>query len=100
MGAISDTTATDGDLVMENNFRLSLQAARLVHGDAHAVHLCLVGRDLWRRRGRASTTTGRRPALQRLKPMNLYGWSKHLFDLAVAERFAQEREAAAAMGRA
>src|SRR5512132_4116283 len=24
MGAISDTTATDGDLVMENNFRLSL----------------------------------------------------------------------------
>ena len=25
MGAISDTTATDGDLVMENNFRLSLR---------------------------------------------------------------------------
>ena len=25
-------------------------AARLVHGDAHAVHLRLVGRDLWRRR--------------------------------------------------
>ena len=30
--------------------------------------------------------------------MNLYGWSKHLFDLAVAERVAQRREAAAAMG--
>ena len=25
MGAISDTTATDADLVMENNFRLSLR---------------------------------------------------------------------------
>ena len=25
MGAISDTTATDGDLVMENNFRLSMR---------------------------------------------------------------------------
>ena len=25
MGAISDTTATDGDLVMENNFRTSLR---------------------------------------------------------------------------
>src|ERR1041384_6130512 len=25
MGAISDTTATDGDMVMENNFRLSLR---------------------------------------------------------------------------
>jgi ADP-L-glycero-D-manno-heptose 6-epimerase len=26
------------------------------------------------------------PALKSLRPMNLYGWSKHLFDLAVAER--------------
>jgi ADP-L-glycero-D-manno-heptose 6-epimerase len=25
-------------------------------------------------------------ALQALRPMNLYGWSKHLFDMAVAER--------------
>ena len=25
-------------------------------------------------------------ALRRLRPMNLYGWSKHLFDLAVVER--------------
>ncbi len=31
-------------------------------------------------------TTGRDGALKRLKPINLYGWSKHLFDLAVAER--------------
>jgi ADP-L-glycero-D-manno-heptose 6-epimerase len=29
------------------------------------------------------------PALQTLRPMNLYGWSKHLFDLAVAERVAR-----------
>ena len=39
-------------------------------------------------------------ALQRLRPMNLYGWSKHLFDLAVVERVAKRREAAAAMGGA
>jgi ADP-L-glycero-D-manno-heptose 6-epimerase len=26
------------------------------------------------------------PALKALRPMNLYGWSKHLFDMAVAER--------------
>ena len=25
-------------------------------------------------------------ALRKLRPMNLYGWSKHLFDLAVADR--------------
>ncbi|HSJ41747.1 MAG TPA: NAD-dependent epimerase/dehydratase family protein, partial [Xanthobacteraceae bacterium] len=28
-------------------------------------------------------------ALQRLRPMNLYGFSKHLFDLAVVDRFAK-----------
>ena len=49
MGAISDTTATDGDLVMENNFRTVAAAARLVHGNPHALYLCLVGGDLWRR---------------------------------------------------
>jgi ADP-L-glycero-D-manno-heptose 6-epimerase len=26
------------------------------------------------------------PALKALRPMNLYGWSKHLFDMALAER--------------
>ncbi|MGG6548616.1 UNVERIFIED_CONTAM: NAD-dependent epimerase/dehydratase family protein, partial [Prevotella sp. 15_C9] len=26
-------------------------------------------------------------ALKTLRPMNLYGWSKHQFDLAVASRF-------------
>ena len=34
----------------------------------------------------ASTTTSRLPALRRLRPLNLYGWSKHLFDLAVIAR--------------
>jgi ADP-L-glycero-D-manno-heptose 6-epimerase len=28
-------------------------------------------------------------ALRRLKPMNLYGFSKHLFDLAIVDRFAK-----------
>ena len=31
-------------------------------------------------------------ALKRLKPMNLYGWSKHLFDLAVVERLARKEK--------
>ncbi len=35
-------------------------------------------------------TTGRSGALKRLKPINLYGWSKHLFDLAVVERVARK----------
>src|SRR5215472_9424155 len=87
MGAISDTTATDGDLVMENNFRLSLRlldwctatrtpfiyaSSAATYGDGSAGF-----DDDWSL-----------DALRKLKPMNLYGWSKHLFDLAVVDRFA------------
>ena len=50
LGAISDTTATDGDLVIETNFRLSLRLLDWCTATRDAVHLCLVGRDLWRRR--------------------------------------------------
>jgi ADP-L-glycero-D-manno-heptose 6-epimerase len=79
MGAISSTTATDGDLVVQTNFRFS--------------------RDLWEicaRHGIAfiyassAATYGDAEAgfddintldhMQKLKPLNLYGWSKWLFD--------------------
>src|SRR6266699_5986778 len=87
LGAISDTTATDGDLVIETNFRLSLRlldwctanSTRFIYASSAATY----GngeqgfRDDWSP-----------PALRRLKPMNLYGWSKHLFDLAVVDRAA------------
>jgi ADP-L-glycero-D-manno-heptose 6-epimerase len=88
LGAISDTTATDGDLILETNFRLSLKlldwctnmrtpfiyaSSAATYGDGSA--------------GFGDDWTP--DALNRLKPMNLYGWSKHLFDLAVAERFAK-----------
>src|SRR6185295_15698580 len=33
-----------------------------------------------------ATFSDDRSTLRRLKPLNLYGWSKHLFDLTVAER--------------
>ena len=35
---------------------------------------------------RALATIRSVEALKKLRPMNLYGWSKHLFDMAVAER--------------
>ena len=41
---------------------------------------------------RALPTTGRLPALRKLKPMNLYGWSKHLFDLAVVDRYVKKEK--------
>src|SRR5262249_55191556 len=81
LGAISSTTASDGDAIMENNFRLSLRlfdwcaatrtpfiyaSSAATYGDGEQGYS-----DDW--------SNG---ALKRLKPMNLYGWSKHVFDLA------------------
>src|SRR6516162_11747355 len=85
LGAISDTTASDADLVLETNFRLSLRlldwctamrtpfiyaSSAATYGDGQEGYS-----DHW--------TDG---TLNRLKPMNLYGWSKQLFDLAIVER--------------
>src|ERR1700736_4479671 len=88
LGAISETTATDGDLVIETNFRLSMRL--LDWCTAHATPFIYASS--------ASTygdgAQGFRDdpslsALKELRPMNLYGWSKHLFDMAVAERAAR-----------
>ncbi|PZA09345.1 ADP-glyceromanno-heptose 6-epimerase [Rhodopseudomonas palustris] len=89
MGAISATTATDGDMVMETNFRLSL---RLLDWCTET------GTPLIYASSAATYGDGDHgfdddfslPALKQLRPMNLYGWSKHLFDLVVAERAAND----------
>lgn len=88
LGAISATTATDGDLVVETNFRLSMRlldwctmnAVPFIYASSAATY--------------GDGTEGFEDdsslsALKKLRPMNLYGWSKHLFDLAVAERVAR-----------
>ena len=91
MGAISDTTATDGDLVMENNFRASLRLldwctttrTPFIYASSAATY------------GDGShgfTDDWSLAALRQLKPMNLYGWSKHLFDLAVVDRYVKKEK--------
>ncbi len=89
LGAISSTTATDADLVIETNFRLSLRL----------FEWCAVMRTPFIYASSAATygdgaagfsDDWSLAALKRLKPMNLYGWSKHLFDLAVVERAARK----------
>jgi len=91
MGAISDTTATDGDLVMENNFRLSLRL----------LDWCTLTRTPFIYASSAATygdgshgfdDEWSLEALRDLKPMNLYGWSKHLFDLAVVDRYMKKEK--------
>lgn len=85
LGAISETTATDGDLVIETNFRLSMRL----------LDWCTANKVPFIYASSASTYGGGEQgfdddfslaALRKLKPINLYGWSKHLFDLAVVER--------------
>lgn len=87
LGAISETTATDGDLVIETNFRLSMRL--LDWCTANAVPFIYASSAATYGDGADGfDDDSSLPALKKLRPMNLYGWSKHLFDLAVAERVA------------
>lgn len=85
LGAISETTATDGDLVIETNFRLSMRL--LDWCTAHATPFIYASSAATYGDGANGFIDDPSLAeLKALRPMNLYGWSKHLFDLAVAER--------------
>jgi ADP-L-glycero-D-manno-heptose 6-epimerase len=90
LGAISETTATDGDLVVETNFRLSMRlldwctvnGVPFIYASSAATY------------GDGHQGFGDDPslaALKQLRPMNLYGWSKHLFDMAVVARVAKRQ---------
>jgi ADP-L-glycero-D-manno-heptose 6-epimerase len=85
LGAISETTATDADLVVETNFRSSMRL--LDWCTANAVPLIYASSAATYGDGTQGFCDDPSPkALKQLRPMNLYGWSKHLFDMAVAER--------------
>ena len=85
LGAISETTATDGDLVIETNFRLSMRLLDWCAANAtpfiYASSAATYGDG-----GGGFSDDPSIAALRTLRPMNLYGWSKHLFDLVVADR--------------
>jgi ADP-L-glycero-D-manno-heptose 6-epimerase len=88
LGAISETTATDGDLVIETNFRFSMRL--LDWCTAHATPFIYASSAATYGEGaQGFDDDPSMPALKSLRPMNLYGWSKHLFDMAVAERAAK-----------
>jgi ADP-L-glycero-D-manno-heptose 6-epimerase len=85
LGAISETTATDGDLVWQRNVALSQRLwcwcaahkVRFIYASSAATY----GDGAAGFDDDASTA-----ALRRLQPLNLYGWSKHAFDLWVAHQ--------------
>jgi ADP-L-glycero-D-manno-heptose 6-epimerase len=87
MGAISSTDATDGDLVMRTNFGLSWHlwqwcarhGKRFVYASSAATYGA----------GERGYDDDDSPAaLAQLRPLNLYGWSKHLFDRRAARAIA------------
>src|SRR6202049_2815622 len=87
LGAISETTAIDGDLVIETNFRLSIRL--LDWCTAHATPFIYASSASTYGDGAQGFRDDQSlAALKALRPMNLYGWSKQLFDLAVAGRAA------------
>ena len=82
MGAISSTTETDADWIYASNFQVSLKlwdwctahhvpfiyaSSAATYGDGHQGFVDDVSSD----------------ALAKLRPLNPYGWSKHLFDRRV-----------------
>ena len=83
MAAISSTIETDVDLIIDTNFRLSVDLwhwctqhrVRFIYASSAATY------------GDGSQGFGDNDSvesLSRLKPLNAYGWSKHLFDQRVA----------------
>jgi ADP-L-glycero-D-manno-heptose 6-epimerase len=83
LGAISATTAADGDEVWRQNVTLSQDLWRFCtdHGVRfiYASSAATYGDGAAGFEDECSTA-----ALRRLQPVSLYGWSKHVFDLFVA----------------
>jgi ADP-L-glycero-D-manno-heptose 6-epimerase len=87
LGAVSETTARDGDKVWASNVALSQKLwlwcaennVRLVYASSAATY----GDGT-----QGFEDDGAVAALEKLRPLNLYGWSKHAFDLWVARRIA------------
>ena len=85
LGAISETTAADGDCAWATNVELPLRlwewcaarGTRLIYASSAATY----------GDGAAGFEDDARPAaLAALRPLNLYGWTKHAFDQEVARR--------------
>jgi len=83
MGAISSTTETNVDLIIKNNFLLSLDLWNWC-ADNQVNFIYASSAATYGERSQGFDDDGSCDALAKLLPMNAYGWSKHLFDKRVA----------------
>ncbi len=82
LGAVSETTARDGDLVWQSNVLLSQRlwcwcaehGVPFLYASSAATYGAATG---------AGAFSDHPSGLDALRPLNLYGWSKHAFDLWV-----------------
>ena len=87
LGAISTTTETDSDLLTRTNITLPLDLWQWCAGhDARLIYASSAATYGDGQAGFDDEFSG--AALARLKPLNGYGWSKHLFDRRVAKMIA------------
>ena len=91
LGAVSETTAVDGDHTWATNVELSRRlwewcanrGVRFVYASSAATY----GNG-----ARGFEDDFSLPALEKLRPLNLYGWTKHAFDMLVARTLLTRRE--------
>ncbi|CAK7192476.1 ADP-L-glycero-D-manno-heptose-6-epimerase [Commensalibacter sp. Nvir] len=90
LGAISETTAHDGDLVWQTNVELSFylwqwcakKQVRFIYASSAATYGGVSG---------LSAFNDDPSLIKTLSPLNLYGWSKHVFDLKVLQETKKNR---------
>jgi ADP-L-glycero-D-manno-heptose 6-epimerase len=89
-GAITDTTAVDGDAIWDTNVELS---RHIWHWCAnHGVRLVYASSAATYGDGSGGFDDDLAPsAVEKLRPLNLYGWTKHAFDLRVARAIASRQ---------
>jgi ADP-L-glycero-D-manno-heptose 6-epimerase len=88
MGAISSTTERDVDLILRSNYMLSRDLWRwCTDNDCRFIYASSAATYGGGEAGFSDDES--QDALARLRPLNAYGWSKHLFDRHVAHVLAR-----------
>jgi ADP-L-glycero-D-manno-heptose 6-epimerase len=91
LGAVSSTSATNGDHTWATNVELSRRLWTLCA--EHEVRFAYASSaSTYGDGSKGFDDDGSAVALERLRPLSLYGWTKHAFDLSVARRLAVARE--------
>jgi len=91
LGAVSSTSATDGDDTWAQNVELSRRLWTWC-AERQVRFMYASSASTYGDGSKGFDDDATPTALERLRPMNLYGWTKHAFDLSVARRLAVARE--------